>query len=156
VTVRAIPVVLGTAAALAVAAPAAAQGTSAACQLPGGTAGAPEGATPGREGSPDDVGPGVSGPNPTENGLPRRVDLKSPTLSRNRRWYFGLRDGRLYVKPNVERTGRDGPWEHVSTPACLDGSIKEISADDDELVAIDAGRSIYTMDQALATPDLFN
>ena len=78
--------------------------------------------------------------------------LKSPTQSRNRRWYFALKDGRLYVKPNIERTGVDGSWRPVATPACLDGDIREISADDDELVALDSERSIYTMDQALATP----
>ena len=82
--------------------------------------------------------------------------LKSPTQSRNRRWYFAVKDGRLYVKPNIERTGQDGRWQLVSTPACLDGDIREISADDDELVALDSERSIYTMDQALAAPDLFN
>jgi hypothetical protein len=153
---RTTAVVLAAAACLAGAPAAAAQGGDPNCALPGGTAGAPEAATPGREGSPDDVGSGGEGANPTEAGLPRRVDLKGRTLSRNRRWYFGVRDGRLYVKPNVERTGRDGPWQQVTTPACLDGDIKEISADDDELVAIDSARSIYTMDQALATPDLFN
>ena len=128
------------------------------CRLMDGTAGAPEAATPGREGSPEDTGPSSLPPpaNPTEDGLPARVYLKSPTQSRNRRWYFAVKDGRLYVKPNLERTGQDGPWELVSTPACLDGDIREISADDDEVVALDSERSIYTMDQALATPALFN
>jgi hypothetical protein len=62
----------------------------------------------------------------------------------------------LYVKPNVERTGHDAPWQPVSTPACLEGHLREIDADDDELIATDEGRAIYTMDQALATPELFN
>lgn len=131
------------------AAPAAARAAD--CPLPGGTAGAPEPATPGRDGSADALAPAPAGVQ-----LPDRVPLKTPTLSRNRRWYFALDAGRLYVKPNVERTGADGPWRHVDTPACLDGAIRQISADDDELVATDAERRIYTMDQALSTPDAFN
>jgi hypothetical protein len=100
-------------------------------------------------------GPLLLGP-PGPASLPARVDLTSPTRARNRRWYFTLDAGRLYVKPNVERTGQDGQWQTVALPACLDGHLHEIAADDDELTATDEGRAIYTMDQALGTPDLFN
>ena len=153
---RALAAAIGAAAALAGAPDARAQDEG--CRLPDGTAGAPEAATPGRTGSPEDTGPATLPPpqNHVENGLPARVYLKSPTQSRNRRWYFALKDGHLYMKPNIERTGEDGPWHQVTAPACLDGDIREISADDDELVALDSERSIYTMDQALATPELFN
>jgi hypothetical protein len=96
--------------------------------------------------------PGAPGP----ASLPARVDLTSPTRARNRRWYFALDGGRLYYKPNVERTGHGGQWQGVALPACLDGHLREIAADDDELTATDEGRAIYTMDQALGSPDLFN
>ncbi|MDX6668812.1 MAG: hypothetical protein QOK04_2192 [Solirubrobacteraceae bacterium] len=122
----------------------------ASCLLPGGTAGAPEPTAVGQNSGP--LLPG----GPAPGGLPARVDLTSATRARNRRWYFALDGGRLYVKPNVERTGHDGPWQGVSLPACLDGHLHEIAADDDELIATDEGRAIYTMDQALGTPDLFN
>ncbi|HTU14424.1 MAG TPA: hypothetical protein VMF31_04445 [Solirubrobacterales bacterium] len=125
--------------------------------LPGGTLGDPEPSpVPDRAGSPTDKGPGARGANPTVDGLPSRVDLKTSQLSSNRNHYFGLRGGRLYVKPNFERTGERGPWEHVETPACLDGDIKAIGADDDELVAINSENAIFGMDQALSTPSRFN
>ncbi|MBK5231522.1 MAG: hypothetical protein JJE13_00875 [Thermoleophilia bacterium] len=125
--------------------------------LPGGTLGEEEPPpVPDRAGSPEDTGPGAKGANPTINGLPDRVDLKTSQLSSNRNYYFGLRDGKLYVKPNFERTGKRGQWEHVETPACLDGDIKSIGADDDELIAISSDKAIFGMDQALSIPSRFN
>lgn len=125
--------------------------------LPGGSLGSPEPApVPDRAGSPEDIGPGAKGANPTVDGLPDRVDLKTSTLSSNRNHYFGLRAGRLYVKPNFERTGERGEWEHVETPPCLDGDIKSIGADDDELIAVNSDNAIFGMDQALSIPSRFN
>lgn len=125
--------------------------------LPGGTLGDAEPApVPDRAGSPTDQGPGAKGNNPTSGGLPKRVDLRSPSMSSNRNYYFAIKRGRLYVKPNYERTGRNGKWQHVPAPDCLEGDIKSIDADDDELIAINSARQIFGMDQALSIPSRFN
>lgn len=128
------------------------------CQiLPGGTIGEFETApVPDRAGLPTDRGPGAYGPNPTVNGLPTRVDLHSPTTGQNRNYYFAVKKGRLYVKPNFERTGRQGNWQLVPAPDCLDGDIQSIDADDDELTAINSQKQIFGMDQALSVPARFN
>ncbi len=134
-----------------------ASSASAACEAIGGTIGEEEPPpVADRAGSPEDVGPGVKGANPTVNGLPERVDLKSSQHSSNRNYYFALRDGELFVKPNFERTGKRGAWEKVKVPACLDGDIKSIAADDDELIAINSENTIFGMDQALSKPSRFN
>ncbi|MBN8868453.1 MAG: hypothetical protein J0H66_01065 [Solirubrobacterales bacterium] len=128
------------------------------CQiLPGGTLGDEEPPpVPDRAGSPTDKGPGARGDNPTVGGLPTRVDLHSTTMGQNRNYYFAVKGGRLYVKPNYERTGKTGSWQHVTTPDCLDGDIQEIDVDDDELVAINSDRQIFGMDKALEIPSEFN
>jgi|GEM_PF-1149768 hypothetical protein len=125
--------------------------------LPGGTLGDEEPPpVPNRAGSPTDKGPGAKGANPTVGGLPTRVDLHSKTTSQNRNYYFAVKGGKLYVKPNFERTGKRGNWQHVMAPDCLEGDIQEIDADDDELVAINSDRQIFGMDKALETPAEFN
>ncbi|MCB0859631.1 MAG: hypothetical protein KDB54_03170 [Solirubrobacterales bacterium] len=125
--------------------------------IPGGTIGDPEPEPiPDRAGSPTDKGPGAHGPNPTVNGLPTRVDLHSGKASQNRNYYFAVKSGRLFVKPNYERTGKRGNWQHVPAPACLDGDIQSIDADDDELTAINSRNQIFGMDQALSIPSRFN
>lgn len=125
--------------------------------IPGGTIGDPEPEpVPDRAGSPTDRGPGAHGANPTLKGLPTRVDLRSPSMAQNRNHYFALKNGRLFVKPNYERTGRRGSWRHVTTPSCLDGDIRSIDADDDELTAINSQNQIFGMDQALSSPSRFN
>ena len=41
-------------------------------------------------------------------------------------------------------------------PLCFDGRVASISLDDDELIALDTSRRIYTMDNALKDPTAFN
>jgi hypothetical protein len=88
--------------------------------------------------------------------LPDRVWLRSTTDTMNLRYYFATRGGQIYFKPNVERAGADGPWRTLAVPACFAGDVRAISADDDEMLAIDSHRRIYTMDGALSDPALFN
>ena len=63
-----------------------------------------------------------------------------------------LRRGRIHYRP---RDG-DDVWRRLPLPACFDGDVKAISADDDELVALDSARRIFTMDGALGDPLLFS
>jgi hypothetical protein len=104
---------------------------------------------------PDLGDAGVNAPAPT-GLLPDRVWLRSTTDTMNRRYYFATRAGQIYFKPNAERTGTDGPWRALPVPACIAGDVQAISADDDEMLAIDSQRRIYTMDGALSDPGLFN
>lgn len=137
--------------------PAAASAATECHILPGGTLGEEEPPpVPDRAGSPTDKGPGAKGKNPTVKGLPARVDVRSSTQSSNRNYYFAVKGGSLYVKPNYERTGKKGSWQRVPAPDCLDGDIQTIDADDDELIAINSARQIFGMDQALSIPSRFN
>jgi hypothetical protein len=85
--------------------------------------------------------------------LPARVFLRGATETYNERYAFATRGGDLYVS----HAGGDAlGWRAVPLPDCLAGRIASISADDDELVAIDAERRVFTMDNALKGPDRFN
>src|SRR4051812_772304 len=121
--------------------------------LKGGTVGGPQ--VPGTSSLPD-LGDSALYPAAPPGLLPDRVWLRSTADTMNRRWYFATRDGRIYLKPNVERAGRDGPWRELPLPACFAGDVQAISTDDDEMLAIDSQRRVYTMDGALSDPAAFN
>jgi hypothetical protein len=82
--------------------------------------------------------------------LGARVDLRSSTETFNRLYAFALRGGRLYAQRHGEA------WRQVPLPLCLDGRLTGISVDDDELVALDQGSRVYTMDHALKDATLWN
>lgn len=120
------------------------------CELPGGTVGVPE------EGIASQAAPrAVPNPNAPAD-LPDRVHLRGAAETFNRQYYFALRAGSLWFKPNVEATSIDGGWGRVPTPDCLDGRMTAISADDDELVALGPDRRIFLLDRILADPALWN
>ena len=77
-------------------------------------------------------------------GAPEDYPLvKSRTVSFSSAWYVKAEGGKLYLKPNYERTGRDGPWQELAVPAAA-GRIAELSADGDNLMAVsEAGRVFY-------------
>lgn len=85
--------------------------------------------------------------------LPKRVFLRGATETFNARYAFATRGGKLYVSHVAG--GADG-WREVPLPDCLAGRVASISADDDELIAIDADRRVFTMDNALKGPGAFN
>src|SRR3954471_2938882 len=91
------------------------------------------------------------GAGPVPAGLPRRVDLRSTTQTFNRRYAFVLEHGHVYYRP-VATTS----WAPLAVPACFDGDVQAISVDDDELLAIDSQRHIFTMDGASGPARLFN
>jgi hypothetical protein len=114
--------------------------------LPGGTAN-----------TPDPVRAGPAAPMPASwdggpRGLPHHVWLRSTSATYNRLYEFALADGDLFAR----RRGSDERWRAVPLPACLDGHLGAISADDDEMIALDRKRNIYTMDNALKGPKLWN
>lgn len=84
--------------------------------------------------------------------LPSRVNLRTRSESFNRFYEFATRGGNLYAR----RIGSADKWRALPLPLCLAGQINSISVDDDELVALDAKRRVYTMDNALKSPLLWN
>src|SRR5206468_964450 len=91
--------------------------------LTGGTAGAPETATPGRQ--LPDRGNGLAPGDPTSApaALPDAIYLRSTTATYNRRYWFILRAGRIYFKSNAEVTGIRQPWAPLRTPGCFDSRV---------------------------------
>jgi hypothetical protein len=119
--------------------------------LSGGTAGLPEKdlALALEDGLAAPLPPMPAGPAPA--GLPRRVDFRTTTETFNRRYAFVLRDSHVYY-----RAQPSGAWARLPVPSCFDGDVQGISVDDDELIAIDGARHVFTMDAALRPPALFN
>ena len=124
-------------------------------ELSAGTAGTPELEV---VRSAADEGNGLAAGHPTTApaDLPEAIHLRSTTATFNRRYWFVLRDGQIYFKSNAEQTAIEQPWAPLPTPGCFAGDTRAISVDDDELIAIDSERQIFTMDGALGDPALFN
>lgn len=125
--------------------------------LIGGTIGLPEGAgEPGRQGT--DAGNPLREGDPSDApaSLPEQVVFRTATQTFNRRYQFALEGGTVWFKSNTEVTGIREPWARLAMPACIAGTITAISADDDELIAVDRQRWIYGMDGALKASPYFN
>jgi hypothetical protein len=88
--------------------------------------------------------------------LPKVVALRGPTETYNSRYQFATRRGGLYVRRAAGTGGGADGWRTMPLPACLAGRVASISADDDELIALDADRRVFVMDNALKGPDAFN
>lgn len=92
--------------------------------------------------------------------LPAQVALRGMTETFNQRYQFATRGGQIYVAerggPGAAAGAAKADWRQLPLPSCFAGRVATISADDDELVAIDRDRRVFTMDNALKGPDLFN
>ena len=88
--------------------------------------------------------------------LPTLVYLRTATQTFNRRYDFVVDRGRIWFKSNAEVTGIRQPWKALPLPACFAGLVRSISADDDEMIALDRQRHVYTLDYALRDPRYFN
>jgi hypothetical protein len=85
--------------------------------------------------------------------LPAAVYLRTRHETFNRRYSFAVRRATIFAQP---RTGSDHTWHHLVVPPCFDGRVKSISVDDDEMIALDGSRRIFTMDNALKDASLWN
>lgn len=85
--------------------------------------------------------------------LPLSFPLRTATETFNRRYAFVTRGGTIYVRARDDATG---PWRELPLPLCFAGRVATISADDDEMIALDDARRVFTMDNALKDPSLFN
>ncbi len=115
--------------------------------LTGGTAGIPD-QVPAESGGPLPA----SWPEAPAGLLPERVFLRTETETFNRLYEFATRGGTIYGRT---RDGEEA-WRELPLPACFAGHVDSISLDDDELVALDTARRIFTMDNVLKDASLFN
>ena len=117
-------------------------------QLAASSAGAPDHV-------PAEPGPGIPAAwaeAPAELGLPAEVQLRTPSETFNRRYEFATRQGRIFGRDR----GAGGPWREMPLPPCFAGRVESISLDDDEMIALDTARRVYTMDNALKDGSSFN
>lgn len=99
------------------------------------------------------IGPAVFAQDSAPASLPQDIFIKSPTQTFNSRFYYALHEGKIWIKPNRQVTGRNEPWQLMicaGLPCQNDNPdfpvpkmIKEISADADELTAIDDRGHFY-------------
>lgn len=84
--------------------------------------------------------------------LPARVDLRDDRQGFNSYAELALADGSLYTRPRSSAT----TWRKVPTPDCLDGHIVAVSVDSNMAVALDSDGWIYSLDNLLSGPMLWN
>ena len=77
--------------------------------------------------------------------LPRQVHFRTQREGFNRLYDFATRRGEIYARL---RQG-DHPWRRLPLPACFAGHVAQISVDDDEMIALDERRHVFTMNRAL-------
>jgi hypothetical protein len=82
--------------------------------------------------------------------LPRRILLRTRTETFNRQYAFAVRGGQIYAQVP------GGTWRRMVLPPCFDGRVRSIAADDDEMIALDRARRVYTMDNASKPGAEFN
>jgi hypothetical protein len=82
--------------------------------------------------------------------LPARVYLRTRTQTFNRQYAFAVRGGQIYAQVP------GGEWRRMPLPPCFDGRVRSIAADDDEMIALDGARRIFTMDNASKPGALFS
>lgn len=111
-------------------------GTSGVIGMPGdpGLGRAAEGGTP----PPPDVAA----------ALPATIAFRSNTETFNRTFDFAVHGGKIYARTIGDAAG----WRAIGLPACLDGNVREISADGDTLLATDQQRWIYTVSLGAPSP----
>jgi hypothetical protein len=85
--------------------------------------------------------------------LPAEINLRTQQESFNRRYSFATRAGTIYAQ---SRTGDNRSWHELALPPCFAGRVASLSVDDDELIALDTSRRIFTTDGALKDASGFN
>lgn len=89
---------------------------------------------------------------PHGSNLPSRVDFRDADQGANSYAEFVLRRGSLYTRPR----NSGATWRKVPTPPCLEGAITGMSVDSNMVVALDRNGWIYSMDNVLSGPLLWN
>lgn len=89
---------------------------------------------------------------PAHLSFPPSIELRDNTQGFNDFAEVALRDGSLYARPRSS----GATWRHVPTPECLNGQIVAVSVDGNMLVAADRNGWVYSMDNLLSGPLLWN
>ncbi len=84
--------------------------------------------------------------------LPTQIDLRDTTQGFNDYAEFALAEGSLFTRPR----NSGAQWRKVRTPRCLDGHIMAVSVDSNMAVALDSDGWIYSLDNLLSGPLLWN
>ncbi len=105
--------------------------------------GEPAGGTPGIPADWAKAPPGL---------LPDRVFLRTETEGFNRLYDFATRRGGIFARLRVG----SHPWRRLPLPACFAGHVAQISVDDDEMIALDDQRHVFTMNRALDNGSAFS
>ena len=84
--------------------------------------------------------------------LPQHVWFRTQTETFNRLYEFATRGGQIYGRAHDSNDA----WRQLPLPLCFAGHVASISLDDDEMIALDDARRVYTMDNALKDPSTFN
>lgn len=87
--------------------------------------------------------------------LPDDVWLKGNRQSFNNAYYAAIENSALWIKPNRQMTGTDGPWQALTLPTGLAGDVSEIAVDDEHILAINGRREVFTMWKGLDSPEDF-
>jgi hypothetical protein len=91
---------------------------------------------------------------PAPDGLlPPDIHLRTENDTFNRRYAFATRNGTIYAQ---RREAPNKSWHELQVPPCFAGRVESISVDDDELIALDTSRRVFTMDGALKDASAFN
>ena len=93
--------------------------------------------------------PGFIGATTAAETLPEKIFLRSTSETFNKAWYAVAKDGNIWVKPNIELSGKAGDWQMLDLIDGLAGDVTEIALDDEYMIALNSSRQIYTMDNAL-------
>ena len=92
-------------------------------------------------------GYGAPAPAAVARTLPDAVRLKSPGLTSSAEYLFAVRDGRVYVRPGTAGIGAPGqPWRSLLLPRCLEGRVRQVSADGRLLLAVAVDGQVYSHD----------
>ncbi len=84
--------------------------------------------------------------------LPKRIYFRTRTEGFNRLYDFATRKGAIFARL---RAGRSS-WRRLPLPACFAGRVAQISVDDDEMIALDRSRHVFTMNRALDNGSKFS
>lgn len=77
--------------------------------------------------------------------LPDRIVFKDQTSTFSTKYAFALRGGQIFVhRASVGVPLRGANWHLLQLPACLDGKITSITADENLLFALGPGRQLYS------------
>ncbi|MBC7678154.1 MAG: hypothetical protein H7233_04065 [Pseudorhodobacter sp.] len=90
---------------------------------------------------------GLGGVAPAGVALPASVLLKTLRETSSAEYLFAVRAGRAYVRPGTAGIGAAGqPWRVLVLPSCLDGHLRQLSADGGLLLAVADDGRVYSHD----------